>query len=367
MLQIDNATQSELLTMPECIAVLERAFGAIDSGQAIYRPKTDVHAPNHNENEYYRFGSMEGWYDGIFAMRFMSDVMAWDHRPDGSWREDQFCMEPGKRCGVVLLFSSENGEPLALLNDNWVQHMRVGGSAALGTKLLARADAETVCMLGSGGMAQTVLAGLCVVRPLKRTRVFSPSEYSRTAYAARMREQLGISVEAVDSPREAMAGADIVATCTNSGVPVFEVDWLEPGMHVVAVGTNEVPPEAVSRFDVVIRQGIPSMAPAKASVRHRAGVGLSYAGFVAGSDEEMARIPQGGTAHIDTSQFPMFADLAAGRVPGRANNDQMTFYSCHGYQGLQFAAVGGAMYRNAVKAGKGVPIPLEWFVQSQAM
>lgn len=349
--------------MPECIAVLEHAFGAIDTGQAIYRPKTDVHVPNQNPNEYYRFGSMEGWWDGIFALRFMSDVMTWAHRPDGSWREDQYCMEPGKRCAVVLLFSSETGEPLALLNDNWVQHMRVGGSGALGTQLLARTDAETVCMLGSGGMAQTLLEGICTIRPIQRARVFSPSASNRRAYAAKMREQLDILIEAVESPQEAMTGADIVATCTNSGVPVFNAEWLEPGMHVVAVGTNEVPPEAISRFNVAIRQGVASMAPAKESVRHRSGVGLSYAGFVAGTEEEMARIPQGGTAHIDAGAFPVFTDLAAGRVSGRTRDDQITFYYCHGNQGLQFAAVGGAIYRHAVKAGKGVSIPLAWFVQ----
>ena len=66
MILIDNATQSGLLTIPECIDALERAFGAIDSGQAIYRPKTDVNVPNSKMNEYYRFGSMEGWFDAIF-------------------------------------------------------------------------------------------------------------------------------------------------------------------------------------------------------------------------------------------------------------------------------------------------------------
>ncbi len=364
MLHLDNTAQSKLLTMPECITAVEQAFQAIDSGQAIYRPKTDVHVPNRNANEYYRFGSMEGWYDGIFATRFMSDVMAWEHRADGSWREDQYCMEPGKRCAVVLLFSSENGEPLALLNDGWIQRMRVGASGALGTKWLARADAETVCILGSGRIARTLLEGICAIRPIKQARVFSPSSTNRNAYAMSMSDELGISVEAVDSSQKAMAGADIVATSTNSGAPVFESDWLEPGMHVVAVGTNEVPPEAISRFDVSIRQGVSSLAPAKDSVRHRSGVGLSYAGFVAGSDEQMARIPNGGAAHIDTSNFPTFTDLAAGRAPGRTSKDQITFYYCHGNQGLQFAAVGGAIYRNAVLAGNGATIPLNLFVQN---
>ena len=164
-----------------------------------------------------------------------------------------------------------------------------------------------------------------------------------------------------------MAGADIVATCTNSGTPVIEADWLEPGMHVVSVGTNEVPPEAVPRFDVAVRQGIHSMAPAEGSARHRAGVGLSYAGFVAGSEEQMARIPEGGAAHIDASAFPMYVDVVAGRSPGRTSDEQISFYYCHGNQGLQFAAVGGVIYRNAIAAGKGTPMPLEWFLQSQKM
>ena len=367
MILIDNTAQSGLISMTECVDVLERAFGAIDSGQAIYRPKTDVNVPNSKTNEYYRFGSMEGWFDGIFAIRFMSEVMTFDRRPDGSWREGQYSVEPNKNCAVVMLFSSENGEPLALLNDNWIQHMRVGGTAGLGTKLLAREDAETLCVIGSGGMAQTFLEGVCVVRSIKRVRVFSPSRENRRAYAALMSERLGIPVEAMDDAQTAMSGADIVATCTNSGTPVFEADWLEPGMHVVCVGTNEVPPGAVPRFDVSVRQGIHSMAPSGDSERHRSGVGLSYAGFVAGSEEEMARIPEGGGAHIDSSSFPKYIDVVAGRAPGRTSEEQITFYYCHGNQGLQFASVGGVIYRNAIAAGVGTPMPLDWFVQDQSM
>ena len=367
MLLIDNPTQAELLTMAECIAVQERAFTAIDSGQAIHRPKTDVHAPNSKSNEYYRFGSMEGWFDGIFALRFMSDVMSWHREADGGWREDQYCKEPGKRCALVWLFSSENGEPLAILNDSWIQHMRVGGAAALGTKHLAREDARRLCILGSGGMARTFLEGVCEVRPIEYVSVYSPSEQNRTAFAKMMSDTLGIAVEAHPDWQSAIAGADVVATCTNSGGPVFDARELEPGMHVVSVGTNEVSPEALARFDVVVRQGISTMAPSASDPRHRAGVGLSYAGFVAGSEAEMARIPDAGDAHIDVSGFPTFMDLASGRAAGRTSDEQISFYYCHGNQGLQFAAVGGLIYRNAVKAGRGRPLPLEWFVQQQAM
>ena len=168
-------------------------------------------------------------------------------------------------------------------------------------------------------------------------------------------------------PHAAMAGADIVATCTNSGAPVFESHWLEPGMHVVAVGTNEISADALARMDVAVRQGVDSMAANPNDPRHRAGVGLSYAGFVAGSEAEMARIPAAKGAHINVSTLPTFTDIAAGRVPGRASDEQITFYYCHGNQGLQFAAVGGAMYRNAIATGAGQVLPTEWFVQTQSI
>src|SRR5262249_39235692 len=161
----------------------------------------------------------------------------------------KYCMRPGTYCGLVLLFSTADGEPLAIINDGYLQHARVGASAGIGTRLLARGDARTVGMIGAGGMARTVLEALDEGRDIRAVKVFSRSAANREAYAAEMSAQFDISVTAVASAREAVRGADIVATCTDSMHPVIEGSWLEAGMHVVNIGPSDLGGDTFARID----------------------------------------------------------------------------------------------------------------------
>lgn len=117
-----------------------------------------------------------------------------------------------------MLFSTDNGEPLAFINDGLLQHMRVGAGGGIGVKHLARKDASRVGMLGSGGMARTFLEAFCAVRPIKQVKVFSPTRENRERYAAQMSAKLGIEVVPVASARDAVRGMDMS--------PTFEADWL---------------------------------------------------------------------------------------------------------------------------------------------
>ena len=363
MLLIDNDAQRDLLSMESCIEALEAAFTALPAGRAVIRPKTDVYFPSAGEAGYFRFGSMEGAFDGIFAIRMTSDICQWEE-VDGVPREEEYCIEPGTYCGLVFLFSSDNGAPLALLNDGYIQTMRVGGSAGLGAKYLAREDASSVGVIGAGGMARTFLEAFCEVRPIARATVYSPTQAHREAFADEMSAQLDIAVSAVADPRVAVTGADIVATCTNSMTPVIEADWIEPGMHIVPVGTQEIPPAAADRFDVRIRQGVAAIEPSGDDAGHRAEIGLSYAAFVGGSAHDQRRLPKPNpAARLNASAYPSFADLVSGATPGRTSPEQVTFYYNHGNQGLQFASVGGVIYRAALARGAGHALPDAWFLQ----
>ena len=95
--------------------------------------------------------------------------------------------------------------------------MRVGADSAIGTDLAAREDARVLGMLGSGGMARTHLEALLQVRPLERVQVYSPTRANREAYAAEMRERYGLEVVAVDEPRDAFRGADVVTALHRRG------------------------------------------------------------------------------------------------------------------------------------------------------
>src|ERR1700686_4517385 len=168
MLIIDNALVSQLLTMKDCIRVQEEAFRKLPAGGAIHRPRIDMYFPCEREDGYFRWGTMEGANDGYFAIRMKSDIITWPQDAAGNGTEKKYCVAPGTYCGLIFPLSTRNGEPLAFINDGVLQHMRVGGGAGIGARHLAREDASSVGILGSGGMARTYLEAFQVVRPIKR-------------------------------------------------------------------------------------------------------------------------------------------------------------------------------------------------------
>ena len=374
MLIINNELVSQLLTMQDCIRVQEEAFKRLPTGGAIHRPRIDMYFPCEREDGYFRWGTMEGANDGYFAIRMKSDIITWPRDAADNWTEEKHCRESGTYCGLILLVSTRNAEPLAFINDGVLQHMRVAGGAAIGAKYLARADSHVVGMLGSGGMARTYLEAFKCVRDIKLCKVFSPTAGNREAFAREMSQRLGIEVRAVRDPREAVRGADILSSCTDSMQPVYDAGWIEKGMHVTNLGRREMPDKAMEKFDLVVRQGTAGLQM-RESERFQAERGLSPAAYLGGTLEEMKRIPaknpQPGFGG-DSPEFmdrgkggdkPDFADLVTGKCQGRTRRDQVTFYRNVGNQGLQFSAVGGFVYAQAVKAGLGREIPTEWFLQ----
>src|ERR1700746_111356 len=164
--------------------------------------------------------------------------------------------------------------------------MRVGG----GVKYLAREDTHVVGMLGSGGMARTFLEAFKCVRDVRLCKVYSPNPAHREAFAEEMSRRLNIEVRAVDDPHEAVRGADLLSSCTDSMRPVYDADWIEKGMHVINLGRREMPDAAIDRFDVVVRQGTAGLQM-KESARFQAERGLSPAAFIGGTGGGMKRLP----------------------------------------------------------------------------
>jgi alanine dehydrogenase len=364
MLFIDNPTVEQVLSMSDCIQVQETAFLGLPSGASMHRPRIDMYMPCDREDGYWRWGTMEGASRdlGIFAIRMKSDVVTWPRHEDGTWTEEKYCIEPGTYCGLIFLLSTRNGEPLAMINDGHLQHMRVGGGAGLGAKYLSREDSHVVGMIGSGGMARTYLEAFSCVRDIHTVRVYSPTQAHREAYAEEMSHKLDITVQPVASAEEAVRGADIVSCCTDSNLPVLEAEWLEPGMHVTNLGGTELPPGVFERAQVIVRQGQSGMPLPEGNERLQGGVGHSPAAYIGGTEEEMRRLPPpAGREHFGGG-YASFVELARGEVK-RTSPEQITVYLNVGNQGLQFAAVGGLVYQHCREQGLGRSIPTEWFLQ----
>jgi alanine dehydrogenase len=360
MLFINNDVVKEVLDIASCIEAQEKAFLGLLSGASVARPRIDMYVPCERPDGYYRWGTAEGASDGILAVRLKSDIVHWPVDGQGRQVEEKYCVEPGTYCGLVLLFSTKNGEPLAILNDGAIQQMRVGAAAGLGAKYLSRADSRVVAMIGSGGMARTFLAAFKAVRDIREVRVYSPSPTRRSAFAEEMTERLGMAVIPVGSAKEAIRGADIVSTCTDSMSPVFDSGDIEPGMHVANLGPFEISEEAFARFDVVIKQGEDGL-PMAESERYRKGVGHSFGAYLGGTEEELRRLPQ--PRRRPSREWPTFVDLASGKAAGRTAPTQVTHYNAIGNFGLQFSSVGAVVYRRAVERSLGRTLPTEWFLQ----
>jgi ornithine cyclodeaminase/alanine dehydrogenase-like protein (mu-crystallin family) len=294
---------------------------------------------------------------GYFAIRVKSDVL---HQTQyaGVLTNEKYAVEPGLFCGLILLFAVENAEPLAIINDGYLQHFRVGADAGLGASYMAGHDAQVVGMYGSGGMARSYLEALRLVREIDRVQVFSPTPEHRERYAREMAEKYDIEAVALDDPREVCRGAGIVCGCTDSARPVVSGDWLEAGTHVMDVGGG-LGPDVYQRIDVSLRLGT-----APAPVGHpewQARGNLTYAARgltgrpVEGSSDGQNRMP--------AERVVMLEDLITGRSAGRTSPTQITHSTRGNAQGAQFFAVAGAVYEAAREQRLGRQLPTEWFLQ----
>jgi ornithine cyclodeaminase/alanine dehydrogenase-like protein (mu-crystallin family) len=362
-LLINNAEVAKVLTMETTMAALEEAYLALAAREAVCRPRIDIRIPTRDPARNYQWGTMEGGSTaGYFAIRMKSDVI-YETRHNGSTTQEKYCTRPGLYCGLILLTSIETGEPLAFINDGYLQHMRVGADGGIGVKYLAKTDAEVVGMLGSGGMARTHMRAFTHVRNIKKLQVYSPTPQHREKFGREMAQTYNIEVVVCDTPHDVYKGADIVAALTDSAVPVLDGTLLAPGAHVINVGGSGKPDEeTLRRVDVYLRFGD---TPAPVG-RPELAVDDEHLGFEACPDRPKFGDGRRGRRRHGNSlpdRRVTLADLASGKEKGRTGPDQITYSERGNLQGAQFFAVAGKVYEAAKRAGLGREIPTEWFLQ----
>lgn len=363
MLLLNNADVSRVLTMSMCVDALDRVFHEVAHGDAAGMGRIDVYVPSRSSlAPYYRWAVMAGGTRGTsyVCARMLSDMVSWPVVA-GHQRENKFVQRPGLYCGLLFLFSVDDGTPVAMIHDGYLQHIRVGGGAGIGVKYLSREDSRTVGMIGSGGMARTYLEAFRQSRDIRKVKAYSPNAEHVRQYAEEMQTQHDVEVEPCTSAREAVRGVDIVSCCTSSTEPDFFPDWLEPGMHVTDLGRESTPPGFIRAVDVAMRPGdstpvLGDMPPDAAYATH------GFLGYVAGTAAERAEVPHL-PLDLELVHMPKLADLISGRAPGRTSPQQTSWFLNVGAIGIQFAAVAAAVYDAARAQGIGMELPLEYFVQ----
>jgi alanine dehydrogenase len=352
-LVLSNDDVEKLLTMRDCIDTFDTAYVELGEGRAVSRTRSDSFTKTSREDALYSLKSMDGIVPGlgVGAVRINSDLITWPRDGSGGGRRVKVPAAPGNRyVGLVLLFSSENGEPLAIFPDGVMQRIRVGAVNGLGIKYLAREDSRTIGLLGSGWQAGAQLMAACAVRNIETVRVFSPNPKNRQAFAAEWSGKLNVRVTPVDSPEEAVGGADIVICATNTIDPVFFERWIEPGMHITSIKRPEIEEAAILRADIV------ALHSSDGKPIHVFAKGV----YVAEAEQEGKGWRVAGK--IDFKTLPTISDIIMG-APRRTARDQVTCFMNNIGLGFQFAAAGAIVYRKAKEAGLGHKLPTDWFTE----
>ncbi len=308
---LTEADVQDLLPMGRALECVEASFIALAGGRATNRPRKRLFLPGI---------SLHSMAAGLPDEKVMGMKI--------------YTIAPTEWRFVVLLFSTETGELLALLEADHLGRIRTGAASGVATKVLARQDASRVGLMGTGRQARTQLEAVAKVRPVKAARVYSRDEKRRRDFAREMAEWLGIEVEPAESAEACVRFGEIVITATTASVPVVRGEWLQPGAHVNAIGANmanrrEVDDTTLARASVI---AVDSLEQAREEsgdlIQGLAGLGRDWEGVV--------------EVH----------EIVAGRRPGRRSDRDLTLFKSNGIA-LWDVAAAAYVYRQALHKGIG--------------
>lgn len=351
---LNNEEVESLLDMKTSLAAMEEAYRDLGLSRAINRPRSHTYFPTASKRWpgfNFRFKSQEGGIEkfGVWALRITSDMAGFSILSGGVKRRRLIPAASGSRyVGLVFLFDMETTEPLAIIQDSFIQKMRVGATSGVGVKYLARPDSHVLGLFGSGWQARAHIEAICLTRDIKEVKVYSPTLEHRREFAEEMARKLSVNIQPVDRPDQAVRGSDIVMAATAAVDPVFDGNLLDPGVHVGCIVASdktqkrrELDDDAVAKCDVVI---VTSREQSKID-----------------EQPDIYGAVQKGILSWD--RIYELSELVCGRAPGRQNPSQITLFNNNVGMGIQFAALGAKVLEAAEKAGVGRKIPTDWFLE----
>lgn len=295
MLYLSEPDVLTLLTMPVTIELLEGAFRMLGDGSAINHPRRRIVMPNGATLAYMAAATPKYFGTKVYSVH-----------PKGGMHFQ------------VLIFRTEDAMPLATIEANHMGQIRTGAASGVATKYMARKDADTMAVIGSGFQAETQIAAISEVRALREVRVWSRRPERRAEFARKCAARFGLHVVATETAREAVEGAGIVVTATSSKEPVLESAWISPGTHINAMGSNwlikrELPVDLVlEKADLVTVDSVEDA--------HLESGDLVIPGFPFRGDE--------------------FCEHMVGTKPGRTSREQITIFKSNGLAVQDVAAAG---------------------------
>lgn len=247
MLILNAADVRAALPMLAAIDAMRRAFLALTGGRADVPRRIHLDIPRHNGISL----TMPAFVDDDAGQALAVKVV------------NLFARNAARGLAriqsAVIAMEPDTGRPLALLDGAALTAIRTGAASGLAADLLARADSATVALFGAGVQARTQLEAVCCVRKIHSVRIYDPSPQAARTFAEALAGTPGFppAIHVADSPRAALAGADIALAATTSRTPIFDDADLPDGSHVSAIGSyqpdvREIPAATVARARVFV-------------------------------------------------------------------------------------------------------------------
>jgi ornithine cyclodeaminase len=308
---LDEPQVTDILTMEMAIAEVEEALKQQGLGTAINNPRTRVRLPS---GQLHMMGA-------ALPTRGVIGYKA-------------YTAFKGQVRFHVTLYSADTGELLALLQADRLGQMRTGAASGVATKYMARADARSVGIFGTGWQARTQLEAVCAVRNIQSIKAYGRDAKRRQMFCTEMSQQLGVPVEPAATPEGVVRGLDVVITSTNARDPLFDGNWLEPGTHVNAIGSNALIRREID--DTTVRRSALIVVDSKEQARIECG--------------DLLGPLERGLIHWE--QIHELGDVVAAYIPGRRQASDITLFESHGLA-IWDLAVGMAVYDAAKAKGIG--------------
>jgi alanine dehydrogenase len=316
-LLLTEADVRSLLTMPIALEIVEESLRQQGNGELVLHSRRRIKLP---DNALLHYMAAADPVRGYIGMKLYTAVR-------------------GVARFVVPLFRSTTGEMAALIEADALGQLRTGAATGVATKYLASAKARTACIIGTGYQARTQLEAVAAVCRLEHVRAFGRDPKRRAKFCHEMSEQIGVSVEPMNSGEESVWGADIIITATSATKVVLEGAWLASGMHINAMGANwpqkrELDAAAVGRASKIV---VDSIEQSK----------MEAGDLIQAFGEDQSR----------WNMVQELSQIVARKAPGRSTAAEITLFKSNGIATWDLAAA-VRVYEMAVARGMGKTIPL---------
>ncbi len=338
----------DVVTMKEAIDLVERGYGDAAAYPIINAPRRRVHSP-----EGVRVSNFPGGVPSLGVIGSLTRGESVSHDPANQ-------VYPYREHPVYVLWDAKTARLKAILvgeltekqvGFSSVMALRTAATTGVGVRHLARKDASVCGVYGTGGQALHKVMACALERPIKTFRIYSRNAANRKRFIEQARGLVKAEFEELTDPREVCRGADIVICATNSNVPVFDGDWLEPGCHVVTVvgsnnalvkggwlekGRRENDDRTCERADIIVTNWRESIE----------------------QEQQAGLIEPLNAGVVSWDKIVELGDIVAGKHPGRTSDEQITYHANNNGTAAADLAIAERVYETCLKAGRGTRLEI---------